>query len=47
MDYVVTKFCSACLFVEMNRSDEMNVWMSSKDLELKKEVLKKEMLNVI
>lgn len=25
MDYVVAKFCSACFFVAMNRSDEMNV----------------------
>lgn len=31
------------LFVATNRNDGMNVWMSSKDLELKKEVLKKEM----
>lgn len=29
------------LFVAMNRSDGMNVWMSSKDLELKKETFKK------
>jgi len=29
-------------FVAMNRSDGMNVWMPSKDLELKKRSVKKE-----
>lgn len=34
-------YCMLVLFVAMNRNDGMNVWMSLKDLELKKEVFKK------